>query len=81
MRDRWACMEDSSDSQGGPSGATAHGASSELPPRPVVISLRIEPGEPISGMLTTSAQTTGTPFCGWMELIAAITARREDHSP
>lgn len=47
---------------------------------PVLISLRIEPGEPITGTLTAGGQTTGTSFCGWMELIAAITAARDGHN-
>jgi hypothetical protein len=39
-----------------------------------VISLRIERGEPISGTLTVHGRTGEERFCGWMELIATITA-------
>jgi hypothetical protein len=39
-----------------------------------VISLRIERGEPISGTLTLRGRVGEERFCGWMELIAAITA-------
>jgi hypothetical protein len=52
------------------------------PPQPltgaaVLISLRIEPGEPITGTLTSNNRTEAAPFCGWMELIAAINDRRD----
>lgn len=47
--------------------------------QPVHISLRIDPGEPLTGTLTSNSQTAGTPFCGWMDLIAAITAHRDGH--
>jgi hypothetical protein len=43
---------------------------------PVLISLRIEPGEPITGTLTVGGQTTGMPFCGWMDLIVTISTLR-----
>jgi hypothetical protein len=36
--------------------------------------MRIERGEPISGTLTVHGRTGEQRFCGWMELIAAITA-------
>lgn len=58
------------------SGPAAQGGPSSEPPDPVLISLRIEPGEPITGTLTTSSQAEELPFCGWMELIAGITAAR-----
>ena len=41
-----------------------------------MITLTIEPGEPIAGTLTTVGQNTSTPFCGWMELIATISTLR-----
>jgi hypothetical protein len=52
------------------------------PPQPqtgaaVLIMLRIEPGEPITGALTSDNRSAAAPFCGWMELIAAINARRD----
>jgi hypothetical protein len=44
------------------------------------IHLRVDAGEPISGTLASGAHTAG--FCGWMELIAAITAARDEpHEP
>lgn len=39
-----------------------------------VIGLRIWRGEPITGTLTVHGRTGEERFCGWMELIAAITA-------
>jgi hypothetical protein len=45
------------------------GAASE-----VVMTMRIERGEPISGTLTLHGRAGEQRFCGWMELIAAITA-------
>jgi hypothetical protein len=43
------------------------------------IRMRLDPGEPISGTLISSAESTR--FCGWMELIAAITAARGQPQP
>ena len=60
------------------------GGAEDQPPRPtkrdasgpVLICLRIEPGEPITGTLASSGQA-GMSFCGWMDLIAAITVQRD----
>lgn len=38
------------------------------------INLRIERSEPISGTLSVPGRTGQERFCGWMELIASITA-------
>jgi len=40
-----------------------------------VITVRIEQAQPISGTLSVHGRTGEERFCGWMELIAAITAR------
>lgn len=53
----------------------------------VVITMRIERADPISGTLTMHGQPGEQRFCGWMELIAAITAGHQSriesdaHSP
>jgi hypothetical protein len=39
-----------------------------------VITLTVDRAEPITGTLTVHGRTSEERFCGWMELIAAITA-------
>jgi hypothetical protein len=45
---------------------------------PIVMRLRLEPGEPITGTLNSETDEATIRFCGWMELIAAIADSRPD---
>lgn len=35
-------------------------------------------GEPVSGSVTTEGGDAGTPFCGWLELLALLEAPPRD---
>jgi hypothetical protein len=41
----------------------------------VVLRLELAPGEPLTGSITVEGEAE-TPFCGWIELMAAVNAAR-----
>lgn len=41
----------------------------------VVLRLELEPGEPLTGSIAVAGQP-GAPFCGWIELMAAVNLAR-----
>jgi len=49
-------------------------------PADLTLQLLLRPGEPLTGVLRVGCDDAAVEFCGWLELIAAITLVREDHS-
>jgi hypothetical protein len=46
----------------------------------VVVRLRVDPGEPLTGTAVVEGRPGETRFAGWVELMAAITAARAEPS-
>jgi hypothetical protein len=47
--------------------------------QPIVLRLVVEPGDPPAGTVEVEGRAPPHPFCGWLELMAAIAAvRRAD---